>query len=304
MSGVMTGAMTGAVTGGATCGLLPDGRLHLQHGPIDLVIGIDGTPRAVALARRAAWERFRGLLGELVAELALLRMPLRDEPPALRGPVACRMASACRPFRDRFITPMAAVAGAVADEVLAAMTAEAELERAYVNDGGDIALHLAPGRSFAVGVVADLARPAVDGRLAVGHADPIRGIATSGRRGRSLSFGIADAVTVLAADAAAADAAATMVANAVDAGHPAIRRMAASDLRDDTDLGDRPVTVEVGHLPASVVREALDAGCRLAEYLYRRHLLFGAVLALQGEFRVVGAPAAAVSADREKPAWV
>ena len=51
----------------------------------------------------------------------------------------------------------------------------------------------------------------------------MRGIATSGWRGRSFSLGIADAVTVLAATAAEADAAATVIANAVDLpGHPAI----------------------------------------------------------------------------------
>ena len=43
---------------------------------------------------------------------------------------------------EHFITPMAAVAGAVAEEVLGAMMRAAELERAYVNNGGDIALHL------------------------------------------------------------------------------------------------------------------------------------------------------------------
>ncbi len=37
---------------------------------------------------------------------------------------------------------MAAVAGAVADHILAAMIAGRRLAKAYVNDGGDIALHL------------------------------------------------------------------------------------------------------------------------------------------------------------------
>ena len=50
------------------------------------------------------------------------------------------MVEACRPFAEVFVTPMAAVAGAVADELLAEMTAAAELERAFVNDGGDIAV--------------------------------------------------------------------------------------------------------------------------------------------------------------------
>ena len=68
----------------------------------------------------------------------------------------------------------------------------------------------------------------------------MRGVATSGWRGRSFSLGIADAVTVLAATAAAADAAATIIANAVDLpGHPAIARRPASELEDDSDLGDR-----------------------------------------------------------------
>ena len=69
----------------------------------------------------------------------------------------------------------------------------------------------------------------------------MRGIATSGWRGRSFSLGIADAVTVLADRAAAADAAATIIANAVDLpGHPAIVRVPACELAPDSDLGRAP----------------------------------------------------------------
>ena len=54
------------------------------------------------------------------------------------------MHAAVAPFAEEsFITPMAAVAGAVADEILQAMRRAAPLARAYVNNGGDIALHLA-----------------------------------------------------------------------------------------------------------------------------------------------------------------
>ena len=73
------------------------------------------------------------------------------------------------------------------------------------------------------------------------------GVATSGRHGRSFSLGIADAVTVLARTASQADAAATIIANAVDLpGHPAVRRMPANELQPDSDLGARPVTRDVG----------------------------------------------------------
>ena len=48
--------------------------------------------------------------------------------------------------------------------------------------------------------------------LAAVTGSPVRGVATSGWRGRSHSLGIADSVTVLAATAAMADAAATVIA--------------------------------------------------------------------------------------------
>src|SRR6202023_4419759 len=126
------------------------------------------------------------------------------------------MLAAVRPYASRiFITPMAAVAGAVADEILEAMTAAAKLSRAYVNDGGDIAFHLAPGEKFVVGMVERPDRASLFGTTTIKSGDPIRGIATSGWRGRSFSLGIADAVTVLADTAAMADAAGTGGANAL-----------------------------------------------------------------------------------------
>jgi ApbE superfamily uncharacterized protein (UPF0280 family) len=87
----------------------------------------------------------------------------------------------------------------------------------------------------------------------------VRGIATSGWRGRSQSLGIADAVTVLARTAAAADAAATLVANAVDIEHPSIRRLPARDVKHDSDLGERLVTVAVEPLPATAIARALSS---------------------------------------------
>src|SRR5216683_3091881 len=167
-----------------------------------------------------------------------------------------------------FITPMAAVAGAVAEEILEVMTAAAKLSRAYVNDGGDIALHLAPGEKFVVGMVERPDRASLFGTTTIESGDPIRGIATSGWRGRSFSLGIADAVTVLADTAAMADAAATVVANAVDLpGHPRVGRVRACDLAPDSDLGERLVTQSVGELAPDDIRDALGAGIRVAESL-------------------------------------
>ena len=272
--------------GAARMSILPDGRrLHLQHGPIDIVAEAFGEAPEVSAAYSQAGACFATILDDLVAELALLRLPLGETRPALRGPVAMRMLGACWPHRARFITPMAAVAGAVADEVLAAMTAGRRLTRAYANNGGDIALHLSPGTSFSAGVVNDPDRPGLDERITLGAARPARGMATSGWRGRSLSFGIADAVTVLAETAAAADAAATLIANAVTVDHPAIEREPAAALREESDLGARLVTVAVGPLPALVKAAALDAGLAEARAMQEAGLIVTARLALQGKSR-------------------
>lgn len=258
---------------------LPDGRLHLHHGPIDLICEAWGTPSAVAQAYRNATLRFGGLLEELVSELPALR----SENASLNGPIARKMAVATAPFRPAFITPMAAVAGAVAETILAAM-AQVPLLRAYVNNGGDIALHLTPGQYFTVALAG------TSHRATIRQTNPIRGIATSGWRGRSFSLGIADSVTVLAKTAAMADAAATMIANEVTLpGHNAVRRAPANTMQCDSDLGPRLVTIAVGPLTEAETRRALSNGQRFAEICLQRGLILGAALTLNSQTCTVGA---------------
>ena len=266
---------------------LPDGRLSIEDGPIRLVIGIEGAPGAVRAGQDAAGLRLHGLLAALCDELPLLRSPLGDTPPRPRHPVARRMIEACWPHRLEHISPMAAVAGAVAEHVLAGIV-EHPVRVAHVNNGGDIALYLAPGASLRVGLCADLSGGRADALARLGPADGVGGIATSGWPGRSFSRGIADAVTVLAGRAADADAAATIIANAVDADHPAITRRPAGSIDPDSDLGDLPVTVAVGALPLMLVQLALARGARVAERLAGRGVIKAALLRLQGESLAVG----------------
>jgi ApbE superfamily uncharacterized protein (UPF0280 family) len=224
----------------------------------------------------------------------LLRREVGQQP---LGSVARRMWRAALPLaRHGFITPMAAVAGSVAEEVLQAMTDAAPLARAFVNNGGDIAVHLAPGQTARVGVYADLARfdwrdanglVDTDGQFELRADQPVRGVATSGWRGRSFSLGIADSVTVLAATAAQADAAATVIANAVDVDNDAIRRVPASERKDNSDLGDTLVTVDVPPLPPAQVRSALDTGAVCARVLQKGGLAWAALLVCQGQWRLV-----------------
>ena len=287
----MTGPVASYLDGDAS------GRLHLQHGPIDLVIGVDGAVsleleayhrhHAYAMANR----RFRTILEELVAELPLLKSPATPDGPMPKGSTAQRMMAAVQPYAsDCFITPMAAVAGAVADEVLAAMlagfTPDNRPRRIYVNNGGDIALHLDPGAEYAIGIARE--DGASLGAFAIAADSPTRGIATSGRGGRSLSMGIADSVTVLARNAAAADAAATVVGNAVDLpGHAAVMRAPANAIKDDSDLGHHLVVTGCGALAPSEIAAALGAGTARAEALRTRGLIDRAALFLRDQGRIV-----------------
>ncbi|MBR0773537.1 UPF0280 family protein [Bradyrhizobium diazoefficiens] len=280
--------------------LLSDGRrLHLQDGPIDLIVEARGPTHEVRAAYEAAALRFTGLLDELCAELPGLRKAANPAACVLNGVVARRMHDAVAPYAaDCFITPMAAVAGSVAEEILGAMLDAASLDQAYVNNGGDIAIHLGKGEHFSIGLMDRPDRAGVMRTIRVDATDPVRGIATSGRHGRSFSLGIADAVTVLAASSSQADAAATIIANAVDLpGHPAIARGPANALQPDSDLGARLVTRDVGELSGAEIAAALEAGAECARELFDRGLIEGAVLQLCGDLLVIGTKAI----ERQRP---
>ena len=304
---------------GAHIQWLADGRLHLHHGPIDLVIGADGSSDAVRHAYSAAIDRFSSVLAELAGELALLRKPVRRKTRAPRGRVAARMWSATIPHSDNYsdtnyVTAMAAVAGAVADEILSVMRDAAKLDRIYVNNGGDIALYLHSAAvavpHYTVGIIADPdavlwshANPNVlvggravgpvsndfAGTIEIRPADQVGGIATSGWKGRSHSLGLADLVTVLAPTAAKADVAATLIANAVYPDDdnkvcwPGVHRQPANALSPDSDLGSRLVTVHVDCLPDHVITNALRCGASVAEGMRQSGHILAAYGVLQGQ---------------------
>ena len=189
---------------------------------------------------------------------------------------------------NHFITPMICVAGAVADHLLATMLEGRTLDKAYINNGGDIALYLAAGQSLDVGVCANPLNGSLASKAEITVDSGIGGIATSGWRGRSHSLGIADAVTVLAKDAATADTAATLIANATDLpGHAAIQREPACELQPDSDLGERLVTTAVAELSMDEIEQALEPGQKLAQQMIDRSDVVAVYGSLQsGSFSV------------------
>ncbi len=122
-------------------------------------------------------------------------------------------ASMARAATEAGVGPMAAVAGAIARAGVEAMV-EAGAGFGLVDNGGDIAL--VSEREVTIGIYAG-ASP-VSGRFAfrVPPQEEILGICTSsGTVGPSISFGIADAVTVISPDVVAADAWATAICNRI-----------------------------------------------------------------------------------------
>ena len=273
---------------------MADNRLHLQHGPIDLILHVDASEEIRKRLYSTAKKRFSTVLQELVVEMDLLKQPWSADLPDPKGGIAQKMCFAVR-GSDIFVTPMAAVAGAVADEVLEAMLYEAknpdpcleEIQRMYVNNGGDIAFWLNAGESFSIGVVDNPGIPELNARVSLAYESPVRGIATSGWRGRSQSLGIADAVTVLAGSAAIADAAATLIANDVNVYYPGILKRPASEVKDESDLGMLPVTVDVPPLPVDQISEALKRGAQTAGNFIRTGKIEAAYLSLQKQTLVV-----------------
>jgi len=273
---------------------MADNRLHLQHGPIDIIAHVDAQEEVRKRLYSTASHRFSTVLDELVAELDLLKQPWSADLPNPKGGIAQKMCFAVR-GSNIFVTPMAAVAGAVAEEILEAMLFEAkilvpcleEIQRMYVNNGGDIAFWLNAGESFSIGVVDNPGIPELNARVSLAYESPVRGIATSGWGGRSQSLGIADAVTVLAGSAAIADAAATLIANDVNVDNPGILKRPASEVKNESDLGMRPVTVDVPPLPVDQISEALKRGAQTAGNFIRTGKIEAAYLSLQKQTLVV-----------------
>ena len=257
-----------------------DNRLFLQHGPIDIVVEAIGKDKYLAYEKVKTY--FKTLLSDLVLELELLKKEVRYDR-QFTNQIAQKMQQATQEFHPDFITPMAAVAGSVADSVLEVLTSGFILEKAYVNNGGDVSFYLKKGQSMKSSLAS---MPNTFTKIK--YEDKSRGVATSGWRGRSFSLGIADSVTVLANNAAMADAAATMIANSVDLkDHHLIKKKYAQYLNDSSDLFGQMVTTEVGKLSQKDIIKAINNGHNKAKMYLGNNLINSALIQLCGCFCIV-----------------
>jgi ApbE superfamily uncharacterized protein (UPF0280 family) len=261
--------------------LLQGGSVLVECGPMRLVIDARvGKVAQPQQAARAADEAVSFLEG-VAAARPFLGRDYREQVARITDPLALKMIASVQAVADADLTPMAAVAGTIADAV-ADFLFQRGMTRVLVDNGGDIAIRSCDGEPVTVGI-----RPQVD-RRSLSHAvvlEPERtawGVATSGTGGRSLTRGVLEAAVVIAADAATADAAATAVANASHILDGAVIRRPAEAIDPHTDIAGLEVTAGVGALTEEGRRMALDQALGRAEELIGARIILGALVACQG----------------------
>lgn len=229
------------------------------------------------LSRQAALQGIR-YLERIAQNWSRLRSPAREIDWRGDDGLVQSMIDSVKGIGDADLTPMAAVAGTLADGV-ADWLVEQGMTRILVDNGGDLAIRLAPGETVSVGVRTDIRDPEITHILRLNDRSPEWGVTTSGLGGRSFTRGIASGVTAVALRASDADAAATAIANACWIADPAIRQVPAHTLDPGTDIPDLPVTIQVGKLSeralARAVANALDKANNLAD----RGRIVGALVA-------------------------
>ena len=197
-----------------------------------------------------------------------------------------KMLESVRAVGDTRLTPMAAVAGTIADGVADFLFSRG-MTKVIVNNGGDIAVRFMAPNRVRVGL-----RERVD-RQEFFHAVSLRvpfekegaafGIATSGLGGRSLTCGIASAATIIAKTASLADAAATAVANVSFVKSPGVIRRSAETIDPQTDIPGTMVTVNVKGLDQKTRVKAVSQSLELAERFVEKGIILGAFVVVDGE---------------------
>lgn len=260
---------------------LKPGQVFVDFGPVSMVITASRNGEGDTQLCRAAFPVIAACLEDLRPSLEMLRRyPPQVELEQLAG-AGETMARAVLRTGDPWLTPMAAVAGTVADAVADFLFAQGA-EKVTANNGGDIALRLAPGQSLGLGVLYDLERGGVDRVVHLTAEKGVGGVATSGLGGRSLTTGIASGVTVFSCRCAQADALATLLADRSCIDSPAVHTRLAGELDPDSDIADLPVVVSVEPLSREEKERALEQVLREAEEQYRRGNLLACIATVQG----------------------
>jgi hypothetical protein len=220
-----------------------------------MVITARSQGQPVPKLAEAAFPLIQQTLGEIAQVLPVLRQYPKDGDFSSLEGLPQVMAEAVLATGEETLTPMAAVAGAVADMVADWIFARGA-DMVAVNNGGDVALRLGPGQQMRMGILPDL-----DGEISqivtLRAEDGIGGVCTSGLGGRSLTRGIANSVTVFSHRCALADACATHIANCSYIDSPRVHTCMAGQLEPESDIAALRIVNRVDALDEAEARQGL-----------------------------------------------
>lgn len=266
---------------------LGPGLYYLDYGPMQMTLSAFCGKQPLDQEIMDAAGYAKDLLAELATCLKVAKLPAGEikQCPASTA-VLAMMIDAVKRCPDPSLTPMAAVAGSIADSV-ADLLVQRGATRVIVNNGGDIALRLAEGESVKVGITSDLNSRFISHMIEVDSASKVEGIATSGWGGRGFTKGIASAAVVLGVNCRLADACATLVANHTFCPDPEIKQVRAEELDPDTDLCGHLVTAALGRLQPKTWQQALHNGLAQAREVVEQGLIYGAIIFAGGQLAAV-----------------
>jgi ApbE superfamily uncharacterized protein (UPF0280 family) len=267
--------------GEKTIKVLQRGSVLAEWGPMRLIISaFVGRVPQPQMCMRAGEESFL-FLESIARSRKFLGRNFREVQSEIHEPLALKMTESVLAVGDEDLTPMAAVAGTIADAV-ADFLAHRGMTKVVVDNGGDIAIRLQGDAPVTVGLRPELAKQSISHVIALGPDRSSWGVATSGVGGRSLTRGVASAATTIAVNASLSDAAATSVANASYVEDEQVTQRLAQEVDPHTDITGLPVTVKVGPLTEEKKTQALMRSIRKAEELIERNVILGALVAVQG----------------------
>jgi len=269
--------------------VLAPGKVYFHHGPASIVVIADKNGEPLTDLCCQAYAVIDSCLSELAQALPLLRFypsgDLSDMPEGLPR----RMMQAVLDIGEPTLTPMATVAGAISDTVADWIFAQGA-DRVIVNNGGDIAIRLAHGKSVKMGIVSSIAHGSIDRSVMIRAEDGIGGVATSGFGGRSMTRGVAQAVSAFASNCTLADALATHLANCSYVNAPQVETAKAGSVDSTSDIKDLDIVIKIGMLDRKDVKQAISQVKREVMKQFKNKNLIAACACVQNNKYSFGVP--------------
>lgn len=268
--------------------ILEDGRALVDYGPVTMSISAKKLGKNNVEAAIKGAKKVIEAFDELVEYLAVakLRIDEIDIDQFDNYPRVLKlMIESVKSLNNDEFTPMAAVAGTMSDIARQEIFENTDVDYVVVNNGGDISFYKSKESDlFKVGVISDISNKKISHALEIKTDSNVRGIATSGFGGRSLTRGVSSAVTIIAENSRLADAAATEIANNTYIDSYNVEVCLAEEIDYDTDIKGLTVVKNIGVLSEEEIDKSISLGINKAIELYERKIIKGAFIFVQNKF--------------------